>query len=169
MKFWKRSLAILFLPCLMQGQQVAVDAAGRIGSAVLRRMGADCYAITANHIVEGIATITVTDDTNRHANAFVRRNYADADLAVLAIESPNRSVCDRASWPPTTADISNVLQNAPAGGKLVKIASAGSAVVEAPVGIVSYTTGQIIVSPSQTTIARGWSGSRQRCSSRGPH
>jgi hypothetical protein len=68
-------------------------------------------------------------------------------------------MCDQANWPTNTADIENVLQNAGTAGKLVKIAAGGSTVAEIPVTIVSYDNGQIVVSPTQTAIAKGWSGS----------
>jgi len=158
MRILKELTILLFVSGITFGQQVAVDAAGRGGSAVLRNLGTDCYAITANHVVDRVAQIEITDGSNHHASAFLKEGYKAADLAVLEVTN-DRTMCNQANWPDENTDVANLLQGAGAEGKLVKV-TGGSSVAQIPVTIASFDGQQVVVNPPPNmTIAIGWSGS----------
>jgi len=141
------------------GQEVAVGAGDQIGTGILRVFNDKCYAVTPNHVVDGAGGIEVTDTQGRTAQASVVAPYAAADLVVLQV--PSQAICVGTAWPSeaTIGGTSNRLENAGANGKLVRVTGAGS-IEQIPVSITGISNGQaIVVPPSSSAIARGWSGS----------
>ena len=157
---WTVLLVLMFFPPLTFTQEVSVNASGREGGGLLRARGSDCYAITADHVVQEATAITVTDGGHHQASVSLTKEYNSEDLAILSFDGHDRAMCNGSRWPSHTDGIGNLLKNAGANGKLVKL-TAGGAVAQMPVTMTHIGDGQVIVRPTgdQNVIARGWSGS----------
>jgi S1-C subfamily serine protease len=137
------------------GQEVAVDAVGQLGTAVLRPFFGNCYAITAFHVVANSGSANLTDINRQVTVANVVKSYPQVDLAILEIR--DNGMCSTARWPADTSHTQNIVHSAGANGTLVRTAASGST-AQIPVSLISLSNGQFSVLPSQTIpIVSGWS------------
>jgi hypothetical protein len=150
-------LASFALPITVACQELAVDASGQIGTAILRPYYGNCYALTAFHVVANSASVTVVDVNKNVSIADVLKSYPQADIAILRL--PTYSMCSTSMWPLNTQPTMNIVRNAAASGKLVRSLASGS-MAQIPVTIVGISNGQFAVLPNQAIpIVSGWSGS----------
>ena len=92
------SFFLLFLPIYdVSSSDAYVFAEEDFGQGFFRQRGAECFFITAGHVVQdSTETELITSERYRY-KAFVVTSYPD-DVAILRVELPKNDVCPKSSW-----------------------------------------------------------------------
>jgi hypothetical protein len=161
--FAKVALAIMICLCVSspgQAQEVRVNANGQFGSGLLRSRDAECFIVTAGHLVDNVPSVTIETLDRHEGSGSVRKTYAGNDLALIQLDQNAAAFCSTQDWPRPGGDITSLLQAASGQGKLVRIENGSS--FQIAVLITQFDEGQFITVRSlnsEQSIAKGWSGS----------
>jgi len=149
-------LPIIFTETLASDAYVLAEE--EIGQGFFRPRGAECFFITAGHVVSEAAEIELITSGRLHLSANVITSYPD-DVAILRVELPKNTTCPKGSW--GTGEKLKTLLNIEQEGVIKTRLNDGST-LQTAVNIKTFDDFryiQVIPKDTKTQFAKGFSGS----------